>query len=104
MPMIVKITEVLPGSAPEGIKQALVGVKFKADYPPTFILMYDSAYLGNGLQCGRVDCCITAKDAYDALIAAGKPYAAAWFKRILLFPGTLTIALSPKEYRFVKTI
>lgn len=102
MPFIVEITEMLPGNAPEGVKRALVGVEFKADYPPTFPLMYSSCvYLGSGLRSGRVDCCITAWDAHDALIKAGKPLAASWFERIL---GNLPIALAPEEHRFVRHI
>lgn len=103
MPFIVEITKILPGSAPEGLKQALVGVEFKADYPST-IFRYNYAYLGSGLTRGRLDCCISAQDAHDALIKAGKPRTAAWFKKIRLLPGTITIALSPEENRFVKFI
>jgi hypothetical protein len=103
MPSIITFDKAPPGSAPKAIRQALVGVEFVADYPPTFILMYDFALIGSGLQTGRTDCCVSARNAHDALLAAGKPYAASYFKNLFLFTGTLVMALSPDESRFIRS-
>lgn len=98
MAMIVKIRKIEGGQAPPWVKNALIGLRVKADYPPTFVLMYDTAFVGNGLRDGYH---VSQSEICRALIEANRPHAAQWFQSLWLCAGTVPIALSSEEAEFI---